>query len=138
MGLKELKQLYQKNAPQFDPNGFKLYHTAVEMTGFDLHSFFPYEDNRGMFEEMDGHQLLHYLIAAQFHAVDWTIVPGTCYEAATLRKVDVTSPQYHDFEQKLYGKVLERLGLQDVWISNRGSNHHQSQAKKNRGEYEGR
>ncbi len=111
MELKELKQLYQKNAPQLDPDGFKLYCTAVDMTGFDLYGTFCYEDNRGMFEEANGHQLLRYLIAGHFHAVDWSIVPGTCYEAATLRQVDTATPEYQAFEQELYQKVLEKMGV---------------------------
>lgn len=106
-----MKQLYQKNAVRLDPNGFKLYFAAVDMTGVDLYSTFAYEDNRGMFEEMDGHQLLRWLIAAHFHAVDWKIVPGTCCEAATLRKVDISTPEYQVFEQKLYQKVLEKMGV---------------------------
>ena len=52
MEVEELKQLYQKNAPQLDPEGFKLYRAAVDMTGFDLYGTFYYEDNRGMFEEL--------------------------------------------------------------------------------------
>ena len=33
---------------------------------------------------MNGHQLMRYLLADQFHAVQWEIVPGTCYERAVL------------------------------------------------------
>lgn len=117
MELEELKQLYQKNASQLDPEGFKLYCTAVNITGFNLYGTFYYEDNRGMFEEANGHQLLRYLIAGHFHAVDWSIVPGTCYEAATLREVDTTTPEYKKFEQELYAKVLERMGVITVETS---------------------
>ena len=64
-----------------------------------------------MFEEANGHQLLRYLIAGHFHAVDWSIVPGTCHEAATLRDVDTAAPEYQSFERKLYKKVLEKMGV---------------------------
>lgn len=111
MDLDMLKQLYQQNAPRHDPEGFKLYRAAEEMTGFDLYSTFCYEDNRGMFEEADGHQLLRYLIAGHFHAVDWSIVPGTCYEAATLRDVDITTPEYKKFERRLYADALKKMGV---------------------------
>ena len=117
MELDALKQLYQENAAQHDPSGFKLYHAAVDMTGFDLYSAFPYEDNRGMFEEADGHQLLRYLIADHFRAVEWAIVPGTCCERAALRDVDTTIPEYQAFEQKLYQKVLEQMGVITVETS---------------------
>lgn len=64
-------------SPNLDPQVFILYRTAKKMTGIDLHSYFSYEDNRGMFEAMDGRQLLHWLTAARFDAVDWEIVTGT-------------------------------------------------------------
>ena len=117
MELEELKQLYQKNAPQLDPEGFKLYRAAVDITGFDLYGTFYYEDNCGMFEEANGHQLLRYLIADRFHAVEWSIVPGTCYEAAALREVDTTTPEYQAFELELYEKVLEQMGVITVETS---------------------
>ena len=45
-----------------------------------------------MFEMMNGHQLMRYLLADQFHAVQWEIVPGTCYERAVLLPLDRTTP----------------------------------------------
>lgn len=80
----DAKTFYEQIAPKLDPGGFKLYFTAKRMTGFDLYGQFPYEDARGMFEMMNGHQLMRYLLADQFHAVRWEIVPGTCYERAVL------------------------------------------------------
>ncbi len=47
-----------------------------------------------MFEMMNGHQLMRYLLADQFHAVQWEIVPGTCYERAVLLPLDRTTPAY--------------------------------------------
>ena len=111
MDLKWLKRLYWESAPRLDPDGFKLYHAAVDITGVNLYSSFPYEDNRGMFEEMDGHQLLRWLTATYFQAVDWKIVPGTCCEAATLREIDTSSPEYQAFAQNLYQKALEKMGV---------------------------
>ena len=110
----DMKRFYDTIAPNVDRKGFTLYHTAERLTGVDVPSFFPYEDNRGLFEEMDGHQLLRWLTAAHFHAVDWTVVPGTCCESATLREVDTTTPEYQSFERQLYEKVLERMGFQDI------------------------
>ena len=78
--VEEMKRLYNVLAPRLDSKGFGLYHTAEQLTGIDMPSFFPYEDNRGLFEEMDGWQLLRYLTAAHFRAVDWAIVPGTTHE----------------------------------------------------------
>lgn len=112
--VEEMKRLYKTLAPSLDSKGFVLYHMAEQLTGIDIHTFFPYEDNRGLFEGADGRRLLNYLTAAHFHAVDWSIVPGTTYESATLRKVDTSTPEYQAFEKQLYMKVLSRMGFDDM------------------------
>ena len=112
----EMKRFYDTISPSVDPQGFTLYHMAEKLTGIDVSSFFPYEDNRGLFTEADGRQLLRWLTAAHFHAVDWSIVPGTTYERAALREVDTAAPGYQAFERQLYEKVLERMGFQDVLV----------------------
>ena len=114
----ELKRFYDTISPSMDAQGFTLYRMAQDLTGIDVPSFFPYEDNRGLFEVMDGHQLMGWLTAVRFQAVDWEIIPGTCYEAAALREVDTTTPEYQAFEKQLYTKVLERIGFQDVLAPN--------------------
>ena len=95
----DAKTFYEQIAPELDPGGFKLYFTAQRLTGFELYKQFPYEDSRGMFEMMNGHQLMRYLLADQFHAIRWEIVPGTCYERAVLLPIDRTTPAYWAFEQ---------------------------------------
>ena len=112
--LEDMKRFYDMISPSVDPHGFTLYHMAENLTGIDVSSFFPYEDNRGLFAEADGRQLLRWLTAAYFRAVDWTIVPGTTYERATLRDVDTTTPAYQAFEKQLYTKVLERMGFENM------------------------
>lgn len=115
----ELKRFYNTISPSVDTQGFTLYHMAQKLTGIDVPSLFPYEDNRGLFEVMDGHQLMGWLTAAHFQAVDWEVIPGSCYEAATLREVDTSTPEYQEFEKQLYEKVLERLGFQDILAPSR-------------------
>ena len=115
----ELKRFYDTISPSMDAQGFTLYRTAQKMTGIDVPSCFPYEDNRGLFEVMDGHQLMGWLTAVHFQAVDWEIIPGTCYEAAALREVGTSTPEYQAFEKQLYEKVLERMGFQDILSSSR-------------------
>ena len=112
--LEDMKRFYRTVSPQLDPKGFTLYHMAERMTGIDVPSFSPYEDNLGLFEEMDGRQLMPYLVATHLHAVDWSVVSGTTYERATLRLVDTSTPEYQTFEKQLYMKVLERMGFQDI------------------------
>ena len=110
----ELKRFYDTISPDMDERGFTLYHMAKELTGIDVPSCFPYEDNRGLFEEMEGHQLLDWLTAVRFQAVDWDIIPGNTYECATLREVDTSVPEYQAFEQQLYAKALSRMGFENL------------------------
>lgn len=112
--LEEMKRLYAAISPSLDPSGFTLYRTAQKLTGIDIHTFFPFEDNRGMFEAMDGRQILNCLTAARFGAVDWKVVEGTGHEKAVFREVDTSTPEYQAFEKQLYTKVLERMGFQDM------------------------
>ena len=115
--LAEMIRFYETVSPSLDPQGFTLFRAAKKMTGIDLYSYFAYEDSCGMFEQMDGCQLLRWLTAARFGAVDWEIVTGTCYEEAILREVDTSAPEYLAFERKLYRKVLERMGFGDLLAS---------------------
>ena len=110
----ELKRFYDTISPSMDESGFTLYRMAKELTGIDVPACFPYEDNCGLFEEMDGHQLMSWLTAVRFQAVEWEIIPSSNYEAATLLEVDTSTPEYREFERQLYEKTLERMGFQDV------------------------
>ena len=112
--LEEMKRFYDTISPSMDAQGFTLYHMAKELTGIDVPSCFPYEDNRGMFEVMEGHQLLDWLTAVHFQAVEWEIIPNSTYESATLLPVDTSTPEYQAFEKQLYEKVLDRMGFQDI------------------------
>lgn len=103
--------IYCKFAAQLDEDGFRLYHAAQRITGFQPYDAFPYEDNRGAFEAADGHTLLRYLEAAHFDAVTWEIAPGTTYERAILGKVDTTTPEYRAFRETICADALGRMGL---------------------------
>lgn len=111
--LEKLCQMYDRVAPQLDPDGFRLYFAAQKVTGIcPLWELFPYEDARGCFEEADGHQLLRYLTAAHFSAVSWEVVPGTTYEKAVLGEIDTGTPQYRAFENQVYIEALRDMGVQ--------------------------
>ena len=112
--LEETKRLYGMVAPNLDASGFTLYRTAKKLTGIDVHTFFPYEENRGIFEQMDGRQLLDCLLAARFDAVSWEIVDGGSGEKAVFREVDPTTPEYQAFEHKLYRTALARMGFEGI------------------------
>ena len=105
MGRRELSaaDIYCKFAAQLDEDGFRLYHAAQQITGFQPYNAFPYEDNRGAFEAADGHTLLRYLEAAHFDAVTWEIVP---YALKCIRNIMnrnqlcVVPPKSSETEQK--------------------------------------
>ena len=108
----KLKERYERVASQYDPDGFRLYCAAKEITGIKrLWEEYPYEDACGRFEAADGHELLRYLTAAYFKAVAWEIVPGTTYERAILREVDTGTPEYRAFEEQVYEAALRRMGF---------------------------
>ena len=112
--VEEMKRFYDTISPSMDQKNFTLYHIAEKILGLEVSSAFPYEDNRGLFEEMDGHQLLDWLTAVHFQAVEWEIIPDSTYEYGTLQEVDTSTPEYQDFERQLYKEVLERMGFQDI------------------------
>ena len=51
--LEDMKRFYDTVSPSVDPQGFTLYHMAEKLTGIDVSSFFPYENNRGLFTEAE-------------------------------------------------------------------------------------
>ena len=111
----KLKQLYGCVAPQYDEEGFKLFRAAQKVTGItNLEAKFPYEDAVGYFEDADGHRLLRYLTAAHFQAVQWEALPGTTYERTELLDIDTFTPEYRDFERRIYAEVLQDMGFQDL------------------------
>lgn len=107
----EMKRFYNAVARRLDPEGFTLHHVAERLAGVDTVSLFPYEDACGMFEAATGRELLKYLTAHCFGAVEWEVVPGTTYEKAALNEVDRSTQEYRQFESKLYKSVLERMGF---------------------------
>ncbi len=112
----DMKRFYDAVSYNLDPDGFTLYRTAQKLFGVDVTSLFPYEEARGMFEEATGHQLMSYLTACCFDAVEWNVIPGSMYESATLGEVDTTTPEYQRFERQLYEGVLERMGFDEFLV----------------------
>ena len=58
--------------------------------------------------------LLRYLTAAHFQAVQWEALPGTTYERTELLDIDTSTPEYQDFERRIYAKALRDMGFQDL------------------------
>lgn len=110
----EMKRFYECVAPQMDADGYRLYFAAKKLTGVECYRVFPYEDARGTFEQAGGHQLMKYLTAYRFDAVEWSVVPGTCYESASLLPVDTSTPEYRAFERQVYQEALCSMGFQEL------------------------
>ena len=51
-------------------------------------------DGSGSSIQMDGHQLLDWLTAVRFNAVEWDMIPNSTYESATLLEVDTSTLRY--------------------------------------------
>lgn len=111
-----IRNIYESLRPVMDYEGFYLFRAAEDILGKFSYATFPYEDLTGHFEDMDGHELLSYLLVQYDYLLGtydlprWEIVaPG--YERCVNLSVDKTTSEYKDFERKLYIRVLERLGV---------------------------
>lgn len=121
-----IRARYEGAAPQLDPEGFRLFRAAGEITGIrNLWEEFPYEDACGRFEEANGHELLRYLTAAHFGAVSWEVVPGTTYERAILREVDTSTEEYKQAGNGVTVNVVEAIGrrMPDTRLMSQTSRH---------------
>lgn len=112
----EMKERYESIQSMADPNGFQLFRAAEAILGKFDYAHFAYEDNRGYFEDADGFKLLRYLLVQyvwklgdkNINVDRWEIV-ASGYEQCINLEIDTTTPEYKEFEHKLYKNVLERL-----------------------------
>lgn len=118
LSAEQAKSVYEAVAYYVDKDGFELFGAAQQILGPFEFSTFAYEDNRGYFEEADGNKLLRYLLVQYDHKLGaandkqgrWQIA-CSCYEECVDLSIDETTPEYQEFEKKLYIKVLENLQL---------------------------
>ena len=112
----EMKENYEAIQPMADPEGFHLFRAAESVLGKFDYAHFPYEDNRGYFEDADGYKLLRYLLVQYAWKLGdknanvdrWEIV-ASGYEQCVNLEIDTATPEYKEFEHKLYKNLLERL-----------------------------
>ena len=109
-----MKRLYTTVSRTLDPEGFTMHRVAEKLTGVGTVSLFPYENAHGAFETASGRELMKYLTAFCFDAVQWEGTPDSAYEKAILGEVDTTTPAYQRFERQLYESVLERMGFAEL------------------------
>ena len=62
-----------------DPEGWSLYNIVEKLTGKNTNEL-HYEDNRGMFENLNGYQTIQWLENMAFTEAEYEIVEGTCYD----------------------------------------------------------
>ncbi len=115
------RKLYESVSIRLDPMGFKLFHSAEDILGkFDELSFY-YECAIGTFEFADGFQLMKYLLVQYDHKLGaannfvggmsrWTLDPSHSYEICSDFRI-IATPEYQEFEEKLYQNVCKKLGL---------------------------
>lgn len=111
------KAIYEAVAPVVDEDGSEIFAAAQQILGTFSYSHFAYEDNCGYFEADDTYLLPYLLVQYAYLLGDanadkdrWEIAcPG--YEKCVDLSIDETTPEYQEFEKKLYVKVLENLHL---------------------------
>lgn len=116
INTEEMKDAYAVLQPVKDPNGFRLFRAAEAILGKFDYAHFPYEDNRGYFEDADGYKLLRYLLVQHCRklgeanaTVDrWDIVAAG-YEQCVDLTIDTTTPEYKTFERALYKRALATI-----------------------------
>ena len=64
-----------------------------------------------MFEMMNGHQLMRYLLADQFQRFGGRSYLEPATNGRVLLPIDRTTPAYRAFEQKLYTAILQNYHL---------------------------
>lgn len=112
----EMKERYESIQSMADPDGFQLFRAAESILGKFDYAHFPFEDNRGLFEDADGFKMLRYLLVQHAWKLGkenaemnrWVIV-AVGYEQCYNTDIDETTPEYREFEHKLYAEVVARL-----------------------------
>ena len=112
----KMRENYESIQPMADPDGFQLLRAAESILGKFDYAHFPYEDNRGVFEDADGFKLLRYLLVQNAWKLGkenaemnrWEIVAAG-YEQCVNLAINDSTPEYKEFEHKLYAEVAKRL-----------------------------
>lgn len=114
----QAREVYEAVSGTLDEDGYKLFDAAQDILGKFSYSHFAYEDNLGYFEEADGFTMLRYLLVQYDYLLGkandrpgrWEIA-CSCYEKCIDFSIDETTPEYKDFESKLYICVLEKMEI---------------------------
>ena len=105
----EYKNLYSQLYTSFDKEGFNLYRIAKEITGVDIYSYFPTEDNLGYFEEANGFSLFEWLIKAEFGEIEWEPLECGPYEMASYVSYKGKETVIAEFKSRVYRLTVCRL-----------------------------
>lgn len=104
----QFETVYEAISAELDPNGFFLFQAAEEYTHVNIYSFYPIEDNLGLFEDMNGNELLPWLESAAFGTREWEpIAPGA--ELSVNRVVHYETEEYETYKTQVYCRAVSRL-----------------------------
>lgn len=114
--IKEILKLGAKetynNLKIADPEGWCIYKASQEILKINVYEEFYAEDNMGMFEESDGHELKKYVEIVAFGECTYKIINNS-YEVLDAYFIDYYSTEYKDYLNKLYSltnyKLIEKL-----------------------------
>lgn len=89
-----------------DTEGWITLQEAKKLLGDDsIGSHYPYEDNHGVFDEMDGNELREWLEAIHFADITWEPVGDTYERAAEIRMV--VDDKYTAYKNQLFECVVK-------------------------------
>lgn len=123
LSLTEQKELYARIAQEIDPNGVLLFQVAQDILGKFDEMHFPYEANRGYFEDdILGNRGAFAALLIQYEnklgqpKIDrWKVAQAAGgYEMCEDWTIDKTTPEYITFEQKLYARVFRNFYSEPV------------------------
>lgn len=104
----DYEAIYHEVSSVFDPEGYRLHDMAKKMTGIDVCSFFPTEDNLGYFEEANGYVLLDWIVKAKFGDIDWEPL-NPPYEIAGKVSYEGQEENISDFYKELYKETVLQM-----------------------------
>ena len=104
----DYEEVYNRLAPELDPDGFRLFWAAEQQTGINIYRAFPIEDSLGYFESMSGYAILEWLEAEAFGTYDLeTRAPGI--QVICKLKINKGTEQYKAYRRAIYEQAVKAM-----------------------------
>ena len=101
-------QIYEDTHYALDQDGWIELRVVSTVIPCNLYSEFSYEDNMGVFEELDGYETIFWYEKAEFGEFEYEIV-GSMHEVGTCINEYWKLPVYEEYRKKVEKKVLIEL-----------------------------